>query len=191
MRIFVRWMAICLLLVSSPAFATTVMPLNAEGLVRSSSVIGVAQVLQARPVRDPQAGWVTLVELEFYQGLKGVKAGEHRLIQTAGAKLPNGMELRVDGAPSFAPGQLILGFFHEHGGVLKPTAMSLGVLRIVNDEAGVLRVIQQIDGLGFAHVPNSPEPLRVPTQPLDDVVDMFEGIIADQLDAPVDGGVVR
>ncbi|MEO1171638.1 MAG: hypothetical protein AAFX94_06260 [Myxococcota bacterium] len=186
-----RWMAMSLLLVSFPAYATTVMPLDAEGLARHSTVVGVAQVLRTRSVRTPKAGWVTLVELEFYQGLKGVKAGENLLIQTAGAILPNGMELRVDGAPRFAEGQLVLGFFHEHGGVLKPTAMSLGVLRVINDSQGVFRVVQQTDGLTFARVPNGPEPLVVPSQPLDDVVDMFEDIIAAQGGAPVGDGVAR
>lgn len=166
------WIVAACLFVHIPVRATTVVALDTRGLAEHSTIIGIAKVLRAEPTHT-DAGWVTLAELQFYQGVKGVKAGEIVLVQSPGALLPDGSEVRVDGAPRFRPGQLLFGCFHEHGGVLKPTAMSLGVMPVIRDHDGVLRVTQRNEGLAFLRLPGSSEPLRVENRRLSRLLNDF------------------
>lgn len=191
--------AALLFLSSSLAHATSVVALDDEGLVRNSSIIGVAQVLRTH-TESSDRGVFTIAELQFYQGLKGVQANDVVAVQIPGGPMGNGMVMRVSGAPQMKTGQLFLTFLHEHGGVFKTTAMSLGVMPIVIDANGVSRVLQRTDGLAFVSPDGGvvPPRVRVNNQPLNDVLDHFRGIVdrqgatpSDPTDPGVGSGVTR
>lgn len=182
--------AALLMMTSTLAHATSVVALDDEGLVRSSSIIGVAQVLRTH-TESSSAGVFTVAELQFYQSLKGVKRHDVVAVQIPGGPMGNGMVMRVAGAPEMKTGQLFLAFLHEHGGVLKTTAMSLGVMPILIDANGVSRVVQRTDGLSFVEPGGAvvPSRVRVNNRPLDEVLEHFRGIIDRQGATPVDPGV--
>ncbi|MEL6546871.1 MAG: hypothetical protein AAFQ82_19755 [Myxococcota bacterium] len=186
--------ALPVLLFASLAQATTVVALDDAGLVRNSSVIGVVQVLRTHS-ESTSKGVFTLAEVQFYQSLKGMQRGDVLTVQTPGGPMGNGMVMRIAGAPQFQVGQMFLGFFHDHGGVFKPTAMSLGVMPIVRDADGIARVVQKIDGLGFLTPDgkSSAARVRVNNEPLADVLARFRELVErnEGPDEPTDPGVQR
>lgn len=190
MKRFALCAAVASIAVTSSAEATSVVALNADGLVRESQAIGVAQVLRTQVVSGP-SGVVTLAELQFYRALKGVKRHDTMLVQVPGGELIPGRETRVDGAPKLKAGQMFLGFFHEHGGVMKPTALSYGVMPVVSNADGVFRVLQRHGGLRFVEPDgrvSSEGPIRVHNRPLDEVLTLFQGVI-DAQRPPLEPGV--
>jgi len=126
---------LCLIcgLAASPARATTVAPLSFEELVRQSSSVVYARVIDVHGQwSDDRRRIDSLITVAVIKGLKGAS--------TAGLTLtvPGGQVGRylnlMPGAPSFAPGDLAVLFLTARGPRLPvPTGFTQGIYRVVRD----------------------------------------------------------
>ena len=123
---------ICALAVM-PAQAVTVAPLSFQELVRQSSSVVYARVVEVRGQwTDDRRGIDSLVTVAVIRGLKGTSADELTLT------LPGGQVGRhlnlIPGAPSFARGDLAVLFLTARGPRLPvTTGFTQGIYRVVRD----------------------------------------------------------
>lgn len=118
-----------------PAQAVTVAPLSFTELVRQSSSVVYARVIDVRGQwTDDRRSIDSLVTVEVIKGLKGAPAGELTLT-VPGGQVGRYLNL-LPGAPSFARGDLAVLFLTARGPRLPvTTGFTQGVYRVVRDAA--------------------------------------------------------
>lgn len=124
---------------AAPARATTVHPFSLDELIYVADRIVVGQVLSTDAAFTRDGGLiVTTVELQVDEVLKGPAAAEPLAIQVLGGEA-SGLALRVEGAPSFDPGEQVLLFLEEGPHGLEVLGWAQGKLDLQwNTAAGAL-----------------------------------------------------
>ena len=119
-----------------PAQAVTVAPLSFEELVRQSSSVVYARVIDVHGQwADDRRSIDSLVTVEVLKGLKGAPPDELTLV-VPGGQVGKHLNL-MPGAPSFAPGDLAVLFLTARGPRLPvPTGFTQGIYRVVRDQGG-------------------------------------------------------
>jgi len=146
---------LCLIggLAAMPAQATTVAPLSFEELVRRSSSVIYARVIEVRGQwTDDRRGIDSLVTVEVIKGLKGTAAAE-LTVTVPGGQVGRYLNL-LPGGPSFARGDLAVLFLTARGPRLPiTTGFTQGIYRVVRDgTAGALVMPPAIEPAGQAIV---------------------------------------
>lgn len=121
---------VCALLAALPLQATTYVPMTDETLVDHAPLIALVKVQGAEATHDPR-GPATFYSVRVQRALKGKLPAPDAVVRVPGGVGADGRRLRIEGAPSFAPGeravlflsprsdgtygvyQLFLGAFHE------------------------------------------------------------------------------
>ena len=116
-----------------PAQAVTVAPLSFQELVRQSSSVVYARVVEVRGQwTDDRRSIDSLVTVEVIRGLKGTSADELTLT-VPGGQVGRYLNL-MPGAPSFARGDLAVLFLTARGPRLPvTTGFTQGIYRVVRD----------------------------------------------------------
>ncbi len=117
----------------APAQAVTVAPLSFEELVRHSSSVVYARVVDVRATwSDDRRRIDSLVTVEVIRGLKG-SAAAHVTLTVPGGQIGRFRHL-VPGAPTFVPGDLAVWFLTAKGPRLPvPTGFTQGIYRVIRD----------------------------------------------------------
>lgn len=121
-----------------PAKAVTVVPLSFQELVRQSSSVIYARVVDVRGQwTDDRRSIDSLVTVEVIKGLKGTSASE-LTVTVPGGQIGRYLNL-LPGAPTFARGDLTVLFLTARGARLPvTTGFTQGVYRVIRDaESGV------------------------------------------------------
>lgn len=124
-----------------PAQAVTVAPLSFAELVRQSSTVIYARVIDVRGQwTDDRRSIDSLVTVEVIKGLKGASAGELTVTVPGGQV---GRYLNVmPGAPSFARGDLAVLFLTARGPRLPvTTGFTQGIYRVARDAASGITLV--------------------------------------------------
>jgi hypothetical protein len=118
-----------------PAQAVTVVPLSFEELVRRSSSVIVARVVDVRGQwSDDRRSIDSLVTVEVIKGLKGTAAAE-LTVTVPGGQIGRYLNL-LPGAPTFSRGDLAVLFLTARGARLPiTTGFTQGIYRVVRDTA--------------------------------------------------------
>jgi len=118
-----------------PVRAITVVPLSFEELVRQSSTVIYARVVDVRGQwTDDRRSIDSLVTVEVIKGLKGTSASE-LTITVPGGQIGRYLNL-LPGAPTFARGDLAVLFLTARGARLPvTTGFTQGVYRVTRDSA--------------------------------------------------------
>jgi hypothetical protein len=116
-----------------PAKAVTVVPLSFEELVRQSSSVIYARVVDVRGQwTDDRRSIDSLVTVEVIKGLKGTSASE-LTVTIPGGQVGRYVNL-LPGAPTFARGDLTVLFLTARGARLPvTTGFTQGVYRVIRD----------------------------------------------------------
>jgi len=116
-----------------PAQAVTVVPLSFEELVRQSSAVIYARVVDVRGQwTDDRRSIDSLVTVEVIKGLKGTSASE-LTVTVPGGQVGRYMNL-LPGAPTFTRGDLTVLFLTARGARLPvTTGFTQGVYRVIRD----------------------------------------------------------
>jgi len=116
-----------------PVQAVTVAPLSFEELVRQSSSVIYARVVDVRGQwTDDRRGIDSLVTVAVIKGLKGTSAAE-LTVTVPGGQVGRYLNL-LPGAPSFAPGDLAVLFLTARGPRLPiTTGFTQGIYRVMRD----------------------------------------------------------
>ncbi len=124
-----------------PAQAVTVVPLSFEELVRQSSSVIYARVVDVRGQwTDDRRRIDSLVTVEVIKGLKGTAAGELTLT-VPGGQVGRYLNL-LPGAPTFARGDLAVLFLTVRGPRLPvPTGFTQGIYRVMRDGASGVALV--------------------------------------------------
>ena len=179
-----------LVLGSSAARATTVLPMTFSEVVDDAEVIAIATVsaLEAtwHPERQMPFTEVTFSDVEV---LKGRIAGDELTLRFLGGPAPDGLTLRVSGMPQFAPEQQVVLFSAGNGlracplvgwwqGLYRVVYDAERDVRTVADHAG--RPVAAVEGaVGGRAVRLSAAPPRAAADAL--TVDEFRALIAGEL----------
>ncbi|HSF43282.1 MAG TPA: fibronectin type III domain-containing protein [Thermoanaerobaculia bacterium] len=125
---------------AAPAGATTYVMVPDEALVDQAPVAAVVRVAAVDPEASRRGGPVeTEYRLEIEEVLKGQVAGGTVLLRVPGGLRPDGLGLRLYGAPELRAGERALVFLEPNGrGAFRPVQLFLGVFHQV--EAGGLRL---------------------------------------------------
>ncbi len=112
------------------ARATTVYPFSLDELIYVADRVVVGQVLTAEAAFTRDGGMiVTTVELQVDEVLKGPATDETLAIQVLGGEAA-GLVLKVEGAPSFDPGETVLLFLEEGSHGLEVLGWAQGKLEL-------------------------------------------------------------
>ena len=124
-----------LALLVSPAQAVTVTPLSFEQLVRQSSRVVYARVIDVRGQwTDDRRSIESLVTVEIVRSLKG-PAGVELVLTVPGGQVGRYLNL-MPGAPTFARGDLAVLFLTSRGARLPiTTGFTQGIYRVTQDAA--------------------------------------------------------
>ena len=138
-----RWktnliLGVGILLISSPASATTFLKADVPTLARAST-----SIVQAR-VESTQSSWnadhsmiFTEVTLDVVQTLRGTPASGV-VVRVPGGTV-DGYTIRMEGAPEFQEGSEVVAFIGSwDDGAAKVVGYSQGLSRVVRDELGNL-----------------------------------------------------
>jgi len=128
--------ALLVALAVMPARAVTVVPLSFEQLVRQSSSVVYARVVDVRGQwTDDRRTIDSVVTVEVIKGLKGTAAAELTLT-VPGGQVGRYLNL-LPGAPVFARGDLAVLFLTARGPQHPiPTGFTQGIYRVSRDGAG-------------------------------------------------------
>lgn len=120
-------------LAAVPTRAVTVVPLSFEELVRQSSSVVYARVLEVRGQwTDDRRSIDSLVTIAVIKGLKGTSASELTLA-VPGGQVGRYLNL-IPGAPSLSPGDLAVLFLTARGARLPvTTGFTQGIYRVSRD----------------------------------------------------------
>ncbi len=161
----------CLLavLLCAPAFATTLVALDVEGLTRLSDVVVRAQVLesQARVTKDG-ARIVTDTELEVLEALKGAPA--RRLVAMQPGGVVGEIGQKVDATARFEPGEEVVVFLERRGDRYTVAGMLQGKWRVERSSGrAVARPQTDGDALYLDPATHAPVPRPAESLPLDEL----------------------
>lgn len=136
MKLAWRWLALvpAMLAFTWPAAGSVQEALALTELTDLADEVIVVEALDAHARWDEFGRIVTDVRLRVSEGMKGSLGGEDETMATFLGGAIGDLGMRVEGAPSLAPGQRALVFARDResmvGPVLRPVGMSQGVLPI-------------------------------------------------------------
>ena len=124
-----------------PAQAVTVVPLSFEELVRQSSAVIYARVVDVRGQwTDDRRSIDSLVTVEVIKGLKGTSASE-LTVTVPGGQVGRYVNL-LPGAPTFTRGDLTVLFLTARGARLPvTTGFTQGVYRVIRDASSGVTLV--------------------------------------------------
>lgn len=126
-----------LALVASPAWATTLVALDVEGLARTSDVVVRGHVLKSEPrLTKDGARIVTDTEIEVAETHKGAPGRTVTVMQPGGVVGEVGQ--KVDGVAPFEPGEEVVVFLEQRGTRYLVTGMVQGKWRVERSGGQVL-----------------------------------------------------
>lgn len=159
----VRLLPLLLLLAGLPASSTSYVPMTDEALVDQAPVIAVVEVQRSAPGQDgarPFTGYRVRVE----RVLKGALASGLRItVRVPGGARPDGLTLRIWGAPRFQPGERALLFLSPRlDGTYNVVHLMLGAFHEVRSGEHRLALRQLSEARAVAPPGETPpaEPLR-------------------------------
>lgn len=118
------------------ARATIVEALDMAELVQASDHAALVEVVALEPRYDDLDRIVTDVTVRVLEPLVGPsRPGDLLVVRRLGGVL-GGVGLRIEGEPSFTPGERAVVFLRDVSGVLRPVGMSQGVLPVVVEDGG-------------------------------------------------------
>ena len=118
---------------AAPARAATFVATTVEEVARTSDAVLRGRVLDtaSRATRDGRI--VTEVEIAVDEAWKGAGEATVRIV-VPGGRLP-GLAMRVDAAPTFAPGEEVVVFLSRGGPAWHVSGLALGKYRVVGGDA--------------------------------------------------------
>jgi hypothetical protein len=124
-----------LLSLAAPAGAATFVTPSVEEMARTSDAVVHGRVVDTASRTTPAGKIVTEVEVavESAGEWKGATGASVRLVVPGGSA--NGLALRVDAAPTFAPGEEVVLFLARGGGTWFVNGLALGKFLVVAGEA--------------------------------------------------------
>ena len=123
-----RRLAPLLLLLALPALATTLVAMDVPALTRASRSVVQARVTSVSSQRAPSGRITTVVALQRLETWAGPDASTLQ-IRVPGGEF-EGTGQRVEGAPSFVPGEEVVLFLAARGPELQPVGLAQGVWRV-------------------------------------------------------------
>lgn len=137
-----RLLTLALLALASPVAASTFVAATVEEVARSSHAVVRGRVVAAgaRATRDGRI--VTDVDVEVASAWKGAPERTVRIVVPGGSL--GWIALRVEGAPTFAPGEEVVVFLAREGPAWRVNGYGQGKYRVAGGEAR--------PGLGAAEV---------------------------------------
>jgi fibronectin type III domain protein len=149
------------ILAAAPGAATSYVPMTDEALVDQAPAAAVVRIVGVDPAagaHDP-TGWATEYRAQVERGLKGgLLAGAVLRVRVPGGTGPDGLALRIDGAPRFAVGERALLLLEPAaGGAFRPAQLFLGAFHEV---AGAGRRFAVRDLSEVKALPPQPDGLR-------------------------------
>jgi hypothetical protein len=145
-----RLLALGFLALASSAAASTFVAASVEEVARSSEAVVRGRVVAAagRATRDGRI--VTDVDVEVASAWKGAPERTVRIVVPGGSL--GWIALRVEGAPTFAPGEEVVVFLAREGRAWRVNGYGLGKYRVVGAEArpglGASEVVPRAPGAG-------------------------------------------
>jgi hypothetical protein len=128
-----RLLALSFLAIAAPGAASTFVAASVEEVARSSEAVVRGRVVAAaaRTTRDGRI--VTDVDVEVASAWKGAPDRTVRIVVPGGSL--GWIALRVEGAPTFAPGEEVVVFLSREGPSWRVNGYGQGKYRIVGGEA--------------------------------------------------------
>ncbi len=128
-----RLLTLALLPLASSVAASTFVAATVEEVARSSQAVVRGRVVAAepRPTRDGRI--VTDVDVEVASAWKGAPERTVRIVVPGGSL--GWIALRVEGAPTFAPGEEVVVFLAREGPAWRVNGYGQGKYRVVGGEA--------------------------------------------------------
>jgi hypothetical protein len=121
------------LLTAAPAAATTFVASSVEEMARSSEAVVHGRVIATAARATADGGIVTDVDVAVASAWKGAPEQTVRLVVPGGTL--GQIALRVEGAPTFAPGEEVVVFAAREGRAWRVNGYALGKYRVVGGEA--------------------------------------------------------
>ena len=124
-----------LMLLSTPAFATTIVMMSDEGLALGSDAIVAGTVTDVRAERAQDGGIFTFVRVRLDDVVKGYLPAVEVTIRERGGQVGD-EEQWLFGNPRYAVGESVIAFLSQDGdGFLRTHQMALGKFAVVRDPA--------------------------------------------------------
>lgn len=164
------------LLAAAPGAATSYVPMTDEALADQAPAAAVVRIVGVDPgagARDGSVagGWATEYRAQVEQGLKGgLLPGAVLRLRVPGGTGPDGMALRIYGAPRFAVGERALLLLEPMaGGAFRPVQLFLGVFHEVagGGRRFAVRDLSEVSAVGVS-VDGHPKALPPPSDGLRD-----------------------
>src|SRR5262249_31302184 len=148
---------VCLMLLASASFATTVERLGLEDLVKKARTIVVGKVAGSRTYWSADRKFIlTDYTIQVDETIKG-NAGRSVSVTSVGGKIGD-IELRVSGMPAFQSGEDAVVFIEQSGAYQTVVGLAQGKFTVVNGE-----VANSAGGLSFPDG-RPGNPVRMPLQ---------------------------
>lgn len=164
-------------LMSSPAFATTVLKVDVPNMTQTSEWVVRARVGSVTPadLRSEGRGFFTDVELLISDVYKGANVPSRYVMRMVGGEGQDGLRLWIPGMPSFKQGEEVVLFLERTSLGHIPCGLGQGVWRIHNDKSGRTWVRQSVGGMHLmergpqGHLQGAHFPLITPMKSLGDL----------------------
>ena len=153
---------VAVLLLSPAAWATSYVPMADEALADRSSLIVVGRVLEVRSSTVPHQAFTDYV-VGVERTLKGTTPDDPLVVRVLGGKGPNGLYLKIWGAPRFRPQQRVLLFLEPHpDGTMRIQQFFLGAFyeAVVDGRSLALRDLSEVQAVPLPGR-SAPPPERV------------------------------
>jgi hypothetical protein len=158
------------LLVTVPARATVLVPLDTEGLTARADrvVLGVVEAQESRWSSD-HAVIFTEAKVRVTRSYKGAaRSGDVVVVRREGGSA-DGIGMRVFGAAQFTVGEEVLLFLEQRGAATWTVGMAQGKLNVATASDGSKRVAPNLAGVVWEHAPDGKARAAMQPRRLDDV----------------------
>ena len=142
------------------ALATTVVAVSDEELLRRADAVVLGHVVKTETVVHPDSQIFTHAYVQIYKSFLKTIVPDIIVLQSPGGVLKSGLAAVVPGAPRFIPGSLIITYLKhvdDTNELFAPLGLSYGVLHVLQDDVGELRVYRL--GLGMQLVTKTGAPV--------------------------------
>ncbi|MEC9071505.1 MAG: hypothetical protein VX938_03960 [Myxococcota bacterium] len=164
-------------LMSSPAFATTVLKVDVPNMTQTSEWVVQARVGSVTPadLRSEGRGFFTDVELLISNVYKGVNVPSRYVMRLVGGEGKDGMRLWIPGMPTFKKGEEVVLFMERTSLGHIPCGLGQGVWRIHKGPSGDSWVRQSVGGMHLmergptGHLQGAHLPMVTPMKSLGDL----------------------
>lgn len=125
------------LLLTSPASATSLLPISLQQLSTRATLVFYAEVIGNEERRDNQSGRIaTFTEFKIIESIKGETGSTHTIKQLGGYDRSSNIKLHVHGVPVFKTGKQYVVFLPEESslGFCSPLGLHQGSFQVYNDD---------------------------------------------------------